>query len=54
MNETETHKHISKTEFVTSFFYESMSDFDLRILRGPAFHSRFDAYKNLKFFNFLT
>jgi hypothetical protein len=28
----ETHTHISKTEFVTSFFDVSMSDFDLYIL----------------------
>ncbi len=33
----ETHKHIPKTEFVTSFFDVSMSDFDLYILKKYLF-----------------
>ncbi len=51
----ETHTHISKTEFVTSFFDVRMSDFDLPILRGPALHSRLDAENIVKLFlDFLT
>jgi hypothetical protein len=33
----ETHTHIFKTEFVTSFFDVSMSDFDLYILKKYLF-----------------
>jgi hypothetical protein len=33
----ETHTHISKTEFVTSFLDVNMSDFDLYILKKYLF-----------------